>query len=74
MHLDGLVPKWNRRETISGPRGGGGGTDFLNLGTDLETTVPLFGHGQPLVLPSPNLQPPLFVEAQGQPLQIVIFL
>ena len=56
--------------------GGGGGTDSFSLGTDLETTAPpplfLFGRGQPLVLPSPNLQPLLFTEAQGQPLQIVI--
>ena len=29
-------------------------------------TAPLFGHGQPLVLKSPNLQPPLLMEAQGQ--------
>ena len=29
--------------------GGGGGTDSLSLGTDLETTAPLFGHGQHLV-------------------------
>ena len=52
------------------PRGGGD-TDSLSLGTDLETTAPLFGQGQPLVVPSPNVQPPFFTEAQGQPLQIV---
>ena len=55
------------------PTLGWGGTDSLSLGTDFETTFPFFGHGQPLVLPSPNLQPPLFMEAQGQPLQIVTF-
>ena len=47
---------------------GGGGTDSLSLGTHLETTAPFLGNGQPLVLPSPDLQPPLFKEAQGQPL------
>ena len=45
------------------PGGGGGGTDSLSWGTDLETTAPLFGHGQPLVLPSSDLQPPLFMKA-----------
>ena len=35
--------------------------------------VSLMDYGQPLVLPSPNLQPPLFMEAQGQPPQIVTF-
>ena len=53
--------------------GGGGGTDSLSLGTDLETTAPLYGHGQALVLSSPILQPPLFMETQGQPLEIVTF-
>ena len=43
---------------------GGGGTDSLSWGTDLETTAPLLGHGQPLVLPSSNLQPPLFMKAK----------
>ena len=35
--------------------------------------APLVGHGQPLDVPSLNFQPPppLFMEAQGQPLQIV---
>ena len=30
--------------------GGGGGTDSLSLGTNCETTAPLFGHRQPPVL------------------------
>ena len=48
-------------------KGGGGG-----VLTALETIAPppFFGHGQPLVLPSPNVQPPLFVEAQGQPFKL----
>ena len=51
---------------------GGGGTDSLSWGTDLETTAPppLFGHGQPLVLPSSNLQPPLFIKANDSPLKL----
>ena len=55
--------------------GGGGGevTDSLSLGTHLKTTAPLFGQGQPLVLPSPNLQSLLLMETQGQPHQIVTF-
>ena len=43
----------------------GGGTDYLSLGTELETSAPFFGHRQPLVLPSQNLKHPLFMEAQG---------
>ena len=37
--------------------GGGGVTDSLSLGTNFDTTASphLFGHGQPLVLSSPNL-------------------
>ena len=70
MYLDGLE---GGREGWRDPGVGRGGTDSLSLGTHLETTTPLFGHGQPLVLPSPNLQPPLFMETQGQPLQIVTF-
>ena len=42
---------------------GGGGTDSLSLGTNCETTAPFLDKGQPLVLPSPNLQPPLFMDA-----------
>ena len=57
-----------------GGGGGGEGTDSLSLGTHLETTAPppLFGHGQAMVLQSPNLLL-LFMGAQGQPLQIVTF-
>ena len=50
-----------------------GVTDSLSLGTNLETTVHLFGHGQPLVLQPPNVQPPLFMEAQEQHFHIVTF-
>ena len=51
--------------------GGGGGTDSLRLGTNCETTAPpLFDKGQPMVLLSPNLQPPLLKGTQEQPLEI----
>ena len=53
----------------------GVGTDSLRLGTNCETTAlpPLFfDKGQPLVLLSPNLQPPLFMDTQEQPLEISI--
>ena len=43
-------------------RGGGGGTDSLRLGTNCETTAPLFDKGQP----------PLCMDAQEQPLEISI--
>ena len=45
-----------------GPGTGGGGTDSLSLPKFAEVTSssPFVGHGQPLVLPSPNLQPPSF--------------
>ena len=39
-------------------------------GTDSETKLPFFGHGQSLVLPSLKVQPPLCMEAQEQPLYI----
>ena len=48
----------------------GGGTDSLSLGTNCETTAPLFGQRTAPVLLPPNLQPPLFMGAQGQPLEI----
>ena len=54
--------------------GGGGGADSLGLGTNCETTAPppFFDKGQPLVLLFPNLQPPLFMDTQEQPLEISI--
>ena len=57
----------NDRCNDDGARGwGGGGTDSLGFGYPFEnySPPPFFGHGQPLVLPSPNLQPPLFIETQ----------
>ena len=51
--------------------GGGGGTDSLRLGTNCESDSPpppLFDKGQPLELLSSNLQPPLFMDTQEQPL------
>ena len=48
------------------PRGGGS-TDALSLGTDYETTAP------PPLLAISKFTAPLFMEAQGQPLQIVTF-
>ena len=44
--------------------GGGGGTDSL---VEFGYRFGNSSHGQPLVLPPPNLPPPLFMEAQGQP-------
>ena len=61
------------------PGWGWGSTYSMSLGTDLETTAPpplfffSFGHGQSLVLPPTNLQPILFMEAQGQALQIASY-
>ena len=62
VHVQSLVL------SLSPPaRRGGGVTDSLSLGTDLELQLPpLFGHGQSLVWPSPHLQPPLFMEAQAR--------
>ena len=60
-------------ECSPGVRGGGGVLTLWVWQLHLESTVLLAGHGQPLVLPSPNLQPPLSMEAQGQPIQIVTF-
>ena len=60
-------------------RGGGGGTDSLSLGTNEKLQPPFFvkkkkkkKKGQPLVLPSPNLQPPIVIDTQEQPLKISI--
>ena len=51
-----------------------GGTDSLSLGIKLETSAPpTFGFGHPLVLPTANSQPPLFMEAEGQHFQIVTY-
>ena len=47
-----------------------GGTDSLSLSTNCETTAPLFGQRTSPVLLPPNLQPPLYMGAQGQPLDI----
>ena len=52
------------------PGGGGGGTDSLSLSTNCETTAPLFGQRTAPVLLPPNLQPPLFMDNQAQPLEI----
>ena len=72
-----MIPRGVRPVSDCRARGwGGGGTKSLSLDTDLGTTAPhplFFGHGQPLVLPYPDLQPALLMEAQGQPLQIVTF-
>ena len=51
---------------------GGGGTDSLSLGTNCETTAPPFWLLTTPVLQPPNLQPALFMEAKGQPLEINI--
>ena len=63
----------NTASQAKNSRGRGGGcTDPLNLGT-CETTAPrLFDKGQPLVLLSPNLQPPFCMDTQEQPLEISI--
>ena len=63
--------EWNR-QGMGGGGGAGGGTDSLSLGTNCETTAPLFDKGQPLVLLSPNLHPPLFMNTQEQPPNISI--
>ena len=55
------VYHWFRCNVCKTRRWGGGCTDSLSLGTEFGNYNPLFGHGQPLVLPSPNLQPPLFM-------------
>ena len=57
---------------VSPRGGGGGGTDSLSLGTNCETTAPPFWPLTAPVLLPPNLQPPIFMEAQGQPLEINI--
>ena len=55
------------------PGGGGGrGTDSLSLSTNCETTAPLFGQRTAPVLLPPNLQPPLFMDNQAQPLEISV--
>ena len=53
-------------------RGGGGGTDSLSLSTNCETTAPLFEQRTAPVLLPPNLQPPLFMDNQAQPLEISV--
>ena len=58
-----------------GPGGGGGGTDSLSLRTNYETTAPpppFFGQRTAPVLLPPNLQPPLFMDNQAQPLEISV--
>ena len=49
------------------PGGGGGATDSLTLSAN-----PLFGQRTAHVLLPPNLQPPLFMDNQAQPLEISI--
>ena len=44
-----------------------GGTDSLSLGTNCSYSPPFLDKRQPLVLLPPNSQPPLFMDAQGQP-------
>ena len=51
---------------------GEGGTDSLSLSTNCETTAPRFGQSTAPVLLPPNLQPPLFMDNQAQPLEISI--
>ena len=51
---------------------GGWGQWSLEFGYQLrnyETTAPLFGPGQPLVLPSPNVQTPVFMDTKDSPLK-----
>ena len=53
-----------------------GGTDSFSLATNLETTAPpplRFWSRTAPGFASTDLHPPLFMEAQGQPLQIVTF-
>ena len=53
------------RTTLPGhPQMGGGGILTWKL------QHPLFGHRQPLVLPSPNIQSPAFMKVQGQSLTL----
>ena len=59
------------RGRADGP--GGGGHGLFEFGYQLRNySPPFFDKGQPLVLPSPNLQPPLFIDTQEQPLEISI--
>ena len=44
----------------------------MRLGTNCKTTAPLFGQRTAPVLLSPNLQLPLFMDTQEQPLEISI--
>ena len=56
------------------PRGGGGGGEALTLCVWVPTAKkqpPFFDKQQPLVL-SPNLEPPLFMDTQEQPLEISV--
>ena len=48
----------------------GGATHSFGVGTNCETTAPTFWQRQLLDFQCQNLQPPIFIEAQGQPLQI----
>ena len=48
------------------------GTDSLSLGTNCETTAPIFGQRTAPVFIPLDLQPPLFMDAQGQLLEINI--
>ena len=77
LAVRGLGAGNKRRQCIdpaTSRAGGGGGTDSC-LCTYSETRAPHppFGHEQSVVLPSPNLQSSLVIEAQGQHLQIVTF-
>ena len=64
------------RRHVSLHQSRGGCTDSLSLCTNCKTTAPpppfFWDKGQPLVLPSPKLQPPLFMDTQKQPLEIII--
>ena len=58
------------RRNSTAPGGGGGDTDSLSLSTNCETTAPIFGQRTAPVLLPPNLQPPLFMVNEAQPLEI----
>ena len=70
-----IVSRYSTRRflvALSQTPGGGGGTDSLSLSTNCETTAPLFGQRTAPVLLPPNLQPPLFMDNQAQPLEISV--
>ena len=70
----GEITHRGRRLRLIGPGGGHwGGHCLFEVGYQLRNySPPLFGIGKPLVLLSPNLQPPIFTNTQEQPLEISI--